>query len=91
MKKLDISSFEKLEREYKNTVEELKKKYNCEWEDSVHDSFGLFVKEIEINDEEISGIGKRIYNIKSEVEMIDIDNILSKATTICKEVDSFAI
>lgn len=63
-------------------------KYNCAWDDVVHDSFWRFVSQVKEN-------GRKLHDIRTETELLEkavdahnVDALKSKSLALVKEAEA---
>lgn len=71
--------------EIKTTVEE---RFKCKWDDAVHDSYSLYVKQIVDRAESIHSIRSKAEEIAILVERLNVDKLFKEADSLCSEADS---
>ncbi len=89
MNKADIAIFNTIEKEYKNDALELRNAYNCEWDDSVHESFDGYVKDIYSIAEWVDTFSKRANRLKDDVDDINCETMIEIAKSLCKEAKAY--
>lgn len=86
MKTVDISQIKRVSLDYRKMSEDLTQNHNGSWEDSVHDSFVNYNKQIKSSSETIS----KIYDSTNKIADSSFDNqeLISKANSVLNEVKS---
>lgn len=85
---VDITSLKENSLEFNQLVSDLKDKYKCDWDDSVHDSYAPFVNRITENAKELSGINSKAEIIVKEVRSLNINQLVKNSNRLTKEVHS---
>lgn len=88
MEKIDLSSLERNAKEYFELSNSLREKYNCNWNDTVHDSYKYYVKQVEELSIELRKIKNNSISILREVDSVDLNRLEKKVDSLKNEVDS---
>ena len=86
--KIDITAIKENDTQYGQNVSETESRYKCDWDDAVHDSYGVLVKQLLDNAERVRNIRCKAETLQKEVEGLDIDALKEKADVLCKEAES---
>ena len=88
MKSVDLSPLNSNDTEFQKVVTELSGKYQCDWNDSVHDSFRPFISTMEDHAQAVHKIDSQAEAILREVENTNIDEMCSTADNLVSEAES---
>ena len=86
--KIDITAIKENDTQYSQNVRETELRYKCDWDDSIHDSYGVLVKQLLDNAEKVRNIRCKAETLQEEVDGLDIDALKEKADALCKEAAS---
>ena len=88
MKNVDLSPLISCDSAYERTSANVSEKYNCAWDDVVHDSFWRFVSQVKEN-------GRKLHDIRTETELLEkavdahnVDALQSKSLALVKEAEA---
>lgn len=88
MKNVDLSPLISCDATYERTSTNVSEKYNCAWDDAVHDSFWRFVSQIKEN-------GRKLHDIRTSTELLEkavdahnVDALQSKSLALVKEAEA---
>ena len=84
----DLSGFIECDQEYNRLYSVLEVKYNCEWDDKVHDSFAVYKSMIHRYADRINMTRHNAEKIKQEIETIESKNIIARCKDLCMEAES---
>lgn len=88
MKIVDLTPLKNNDAEYERLVSEVSDHYKCDWEDAVHDSYGVYVKQVQERSRAIRVIRCKAESLAKEAEALRIDELATKAVTLCREAES---
>lgn len=88
MKNVDLSPLVNCDATYGRTSTSVSEKYNCAWDDAVHDSFWRFVSQVKEN-------GRKLHDIRTATELLEkavdahnVEALQSKSLALVKEVEA---
>lgn len=81
----DLASLSNNDAEYEKLASSLSEHYKCEWDDAVHDSYGIYVKQVQESAHSVRTIRCKAEELAKEVESLEIDDLIKKALDLCKE------
>lgn len=88
MKNVVLSPLISCDSAYERTSANVSEKYNCAWDDVVHDSFWRFVSQVKEN-------GRKLHDIRTETELLEkavdahnVDALKSKSLALVKEAEA---
>ena len=88
MKNIDLSPLISCDSTYERAFANLSEKYNCAWDDAVHDSFLRFVSQAKEN-------GRKLHDIRTAAELLEkavdahnVDALQSKSLALVKEAEA---
>lgn len=87
MKNVDLSPLKNNDLEYKKIMTLLSEKFNGNWDDNIHESFRLFIKQISDNADSVHRVRSKAEMLLKEINELNIDEQLKKALDLCGEVD----
>ena len=88
MKDIDLAALSKLSDDYKQLSDTLKKKYNCSWNDSVHESFRAFTTSVESTSEDLIRINGSVKTTMDSVKSLNVDNLKNRVDSLVNEVNA---
>ena len=88
MKDIDLAALSKLSDDYKQLSDTLKKKYNCSWNDSVHESFRAFTASVESTSEDLIRINGSVNTTMDSVKSLNVDNLKNRVDSLVNEVNA---
>ncbi len=88
MKTVDIMPLKTISDEYRIISLNVSKCYRCDWDDQVHESFRLYVSQIEKLSDAVQNIYTRTQQELNELDAMNIDDIVTEAERLCREADS---
>ena len=86
--KIDITAIKENDTQYSQNVHETEDRYKCEWDDSIHGTYGVLVKQLLENAEKVKNVRCKAETLQKEIEGLDIDGLKEKADTLCKEAEA---
>ena len=87
MEMADITPLINNDGEYRQLADSLSERFNCEWDDVVHDSYERYVKDMGANSEKLHTIRCRAEALAKEVESVNIDELVRESECLCREAD----
>ena len=88
MKNIDLSPLVSCDCAYDRALTSVSEKYNCAWDDAVHDSFLRFVSQVKEN-------GRRLHDIRTAAELLEeavdahnVDALQSKSLALVQEAEA---
>lgn len=88
MRTVDLTPLIENDREYEKASSVVSDRFKSNWEDSVHDTYLRFVKEIRGYSDSIHRIRCKTESLAKEAEALNVDGILAKAESLCREANS---
>lgn len=88
MKTIDLTPLIEIDTELSKLTSTLSERYNCNWDDVIHDSFGIFVKQVKGRQQSVHDIRCRAELLAKEAEELKIDEQIQIAEHLCREADS---
>ncbi len=88
MKTVDLTPLKGNDSEYENLAVSVTERYKCEWDDAVHDSYGLFVKQVQERTRQIRAIRCKAEELAKEAEGLKIEELNCKTEALCREAES---
>ena len=88
MKAIDLTQLKDIDIQYEKSTETLANKYTCDWDDSVHESYGRFVAQLQEMAKEVKTIRCRVETLQKEAEELRIEDLLNRADALCREADA---
>lgn len=74
--------------EYEKKVETVTERFKCEWEDSVHDSYKLYLEDIEEFQHNIGRIRDLANELLNDLDIMDVDQLISETESLCGRDES---
>ena len=87
MKNVDLSPLISCDSTYERTSTNTSEKYNCAWDDAVHDSFQRFVNQVKENGRKLHDIRTSAELLKKAVDAHHVDALQSKSLALIKEAE----
>lgn len=75
-------------QEYIRLYDSMVEKYKCEWDDKVHDSFGLYKNKISDCVDRLAKVMKNAERIESKVKEIEDEGVVERCRDLCSEAES---
>lgn len=72
---IDLSSVSQARQQVSSSVGEVKRSYDCNWNDSVHDSFMAFVEAFEAQVKKMEGVMNGLDKVKESLKSVCIDKL----------------
>lgn len=88
MKTVDLTPLKNNDVEYEQVAASVSEKYTCEWDDAVHDSYSVYVKQVEERNRSIRAIRCKAEALVKEAEGLKPDELIKKAALLCREAGS---
>lgn len=83
----ELNNLKEFEIKYKNAVMQLEERYKCNWDDPVHDSFGVYLRQIKDSSQKVSEIKCDIESVVNEVNELNIDDMKERAKNLVTEAN----
>ena len=84
MKTVDLTSLKANDTEYEELIRTVAEKYECEWNDEVHDSYELYIRQIQEYSRTIHMIRCKAEVIVEEIEDLNYDEMIHTAESLCE-------
>ena len=81
----DLTPLSNNDAEYERLVSAVSEHYKCEWDDAIHDSYGIYVKQVQENAHSVRIIRCKTEELAKEAEGLGIEKKKKKAMDLCKE------
>lgn len=88
MKNVDLSPLISCDSAYERAVTNVSERYNCAWDDAVHDSFFRFVSQVKES-------GRKLHDIRTAAELLEkavdahnVESLQSKSLALVKEAEA---
>lgn len=88
MRTVDLTPLKDNDTQYEKIVVELADRFKCEWDDSIHDSYDLYVRQLQEHSQEVRAIRCKAETLEKEAEELKVDELKKKADVLCREADS---
>ena len=88
MNEVNIEPLSKADAEYKQLSDSLNVQFDCAWDDSVHESFRTYTKEVNHFSEELNRNRKTADSLLESVESLQIDKLEKRINTLINEVNA---
>ncbi len=88
MKNCDLTPLKSIDTEYEKASDTVSEYYKGEWDDKIHDSFLIYLKQIQENSRKIHVIRCKTETLEKEVEELKIEELKRQCENLCKEADS---
>ena len=88
MSEVNLQALSKANEEYKKLSDLLKTKYDCSWDDSVHESFRGYIKSVEKSAENYNQNNKSAESILTSAESLQVDKLEHKVSSLINEVNA---
>ena len=88
MKEINLTPLKDIDVQYEKITETLDTKYKCDWDDSVHESYGRFVTQLREMAKDVKTIRCRVETLQKEAEELKIEELVGKADALCREADA---
>lgn len=85
MKIVDLTPLKNNDAEYEKVAASVSEHYKCEWDDAVHDSYNVFVKQVEERSRSVRVIRCKAEALAKEADSLKIDELIKKAVILCRE------
>lgn len=87
MRAIDLSPLKNNDAEFQKITTAISEKFKCDWDDSIHDSYGKYVSFSQQCSQDVRAIRCKAESITTEVEALEIENLKNRAAGLCKEAD----
>ena len=88
MSEVNIEPLSKADTEYIQLSDPLKAKFDCEWDDSVHESFRIYIKAVNQISEGLNRNTKTAVSLFDSVEALQIDKLETQVNSLIDEVNA---
>lgn len=88
MMNIDLTPLRGNDIEFEKLFSSVKELYACNWDDSVHDSYGRFVDQAQERSNALHTILCKAELLVNDIKDLDIDGLVEKAELLCKEAAS---
>ncbi len=85
MKIVDLTPLKNNDTEFEKLASAVTEHYKCDWDDAVHDSYGIYVKQVQERTRAIRVIRCKAEALAKEAEALRIDELARKAVNLCRE------
>ena len=85
---INLTPLKDNDSEYEKLATVVSNRFKCDWDDGVHDSYGVYVKQVEERARQIRTIRCKAEALVKEAEGLRIDEQISKSKILCREADS---
>ncbi len=85
MNTVDLSPLKINDTEYGEVAKNTSEKYKCEWDDAVHESYGLYIRQVQEHSRSIHVIRCKAEALVKELEGLNVEEMINKAESLCKE------
>ncbi len=88
MKAVDLTPLKNNDAEFEKLASAVTEQYKCDWNDAVHDSYGIFVKQVQDRARSIRVVRCKAEELAKEAEGLKIDELIRKAANLCREAEN---
>jgi chaperonin cofactor prefoldin len=88
MKAINLTSLKEIDEQYEKITEKLNERFKCDWDDSIHESYGKLVVQLREMSKDVKKIRCKVETLQKEVEELKIDDLMCKADALCREADA---
>ena len=88
MKTIDLTPIKQNDDEYSALADQLSQKYQCDWDDQVHESYGKYVAEVHQYSDSIRNIRCKAETLEKELSMLQVEEMIRLGDSLCKEAAS---
>ncbi len=88
MKTTDLKNLTFADKAFEMSAQEMNQRFNCAWDDEVHDSFRLLLKQIDDQRVNIHSISSNAETVMNRTDNLNFDGLCQTAENLCREVDS---
>lgn len=88
MKNIDLSPLVGCDSAYARAFTSVCEKYNCTWDDAVHDSFSRFISQIRENGRKLHDVRTAVELLEKQVDAHNVEAIQSKSLTLVQEAEA---
>ena len=88
MKTVDLTPLKQNDAEYEGLAASVSERYKCEWDDAVHDSYSVYVKQADERSRSVRVIRCKAEALVKEAEGLKTDELIMKAAILCREAES---
>ena len=88
MKTVDLTPLKANDSEYEDLANVIADRFECKWDDAVHESYGQYVKQVQEQSRTIHVIRCKAETLLEEIEGLNVDELVQKAGTLCEESEA---
>ncbi len=88
MKTVDLTPLKANDSEYEDLANMIADRYECQWDDDVHESYGQYVKQAQENSRAIHVIRCKSETLLEEIEGLNVDEMVQKTEALCEESEA---
>lgn len=88
MKEVDLSPMKEVDTSYSKLVDTLERSFKCDWDDAVHDTYSVYIKQMKELAEKSKKCRSRTELIEKEADDLNLDVLLKEADYLCREADA---
>ncbi len=87
MKNTDLTPLLANDQEFEKLALQVSDKYKCSWDDELHDSYGIYVKQLQERSREVRSIRCKAELLVKEVEALKLNDQIRTAGNLCREAE----
>ena len=88
MKTVDLTPLKSIDTEYERSSDTVSENYKGDWDDKIHNSYLMYLKQIQENSRKIHVIRCKAETLVKEAEGLKIDELKRRGEALCREADS---
>lgn len=88
MKTVDLTPLKANDSEYEELALTAANKYECEWDDEVHESYWPYINQVQERSRTIHVIRCKAEALIEELDGLNVDEMIQKAGSLCKESET---
>ena len=88
MKIYDLTPLKNNDEEYRKLKELVSERYKDDWDDKVHDSYLIYVKQVQEQLQKLHVIRCKADILEKEAENLNVEELQKRAENLCREADS---
>ena len=88
MNTMDFSPLSENEKEYRAYCDEVRQRYSCAWDDTIHQSFRRYLGELEEYSQKLHDLSSEADKISGDVIKLSADMLCSRASDLATKADS---
>ena len=88
MKEINLTPLKEIDVQYEKITEMLDAKYQCDWDDAIHESYGRYVVQLQEMAKDVKAIRCKVETLQKEVEELRIDDLMGNPDSLCREADT---